>query len=162
MEKYELVDINGKKAGKIITDKELENKNNIPTRHYMPVVGVLIINNKNEILLQKRSRFKKINPNKWGICGGKVNLNEDTVTAILRETVEEIGINLNKDDLKILTKISENGTYYTTYYIRQDVNISECIIQKEELEELRYFKIEDLKNLDNEGFEWLEKLKEII
>jgi hypothetical protein len=35
-------------------------------------------------------------------------------------------------------------------------------LQKEEVEKLRYFKIEELEKLDNEGFEWLENLKQII
>ena len=66
MEKYELVDRNGNKAGKILTKMETYNLNNIPNGYYMPVVGVVIINENNEILLQKRSKFKKINPSKWG------------------------------------------------------------------------------------------------
>ena len=44
---------------------------------------------------------------------------------------------------------------------RKNVDINKCKIQEYELEELRYFKIEELKNLDNEGFEWLESLKKL-
>ena len=35
-------------------------------------------------------------------------------------------------------------------------------MEKHELEEVRYFKIEELEDLDNEGFEWLKALKKII
>ena len=62
MEKYELVDKNGNKTGKILTQKESRDINNIPTGQYISVVGVVIINENNEILLQKRSKFKKVNP----------------------------------------------------------------------------------------------------
>ena len=34
--------------------------------------------------------------------------------------------------------------------------------RKEELEEVNYFKIEELQDLDNEGFEWLDNLKKVI
>ena len=44
---------------------------------------------------------------------------------------------------------------------RKNVDINKCKIQEYELEELRYFKIEELENLDNEGFEWLENLKKL-
>lgn len=162
MEKHELVDINGNKTGKILTHIEVRNPNNIPNGYYISVVGLVIINENNKILLQKRSRYKKSNPSKWGICGGKVDLGESTIEAAVRETLEEIGININKKDLKFLSMDTNDKSYFTVYYIKQDVDINECKIQQEELEEIRYFKIEDLQGLDNEGFEWLESLKKVL
>lgn len=162
MEKHELVDINGNKAGKILTHVEARDPNNVPEGHYIAVVGVVIINNNNEILLQKRSRFKRSNPSKWGICGGKVDLNETTIDAGVRETLEEIGIRLNKEDLNFLSMNTNEKTHFTVYYVRQDINIDKCKLQEEELEEVKYFKIEELQYLDNEGFEWLDNLKKII
>lgn len=162
MEKHELVDINGNKTGKVLTHIEVRNLNNIPNGHYISVVGVVIINENDEILLQKRSRFKRVNPSKWGICGGKVNFNETTLDAGIRETREEIGIILNKNELRLLTMDTNQTEYFTTYYVRKNVNISECKLQEDEVEEVKYFKIEELQYLDNEGFEWLENLKKII
>ena len=162
MEKHELVDINGNKAGKILTHVEARDPNNVPEGHYIAVVGVVIINNNNEILLQKRSRFKRSNPSKWGICGGKVDLNETTIDAGVRETLEEIGIRLNKEDLNFLSMNTNEKTHFTVYYVRQDINIDKCKLQEEELEEVKYFKIEELQYLDNEGFEWLDNLKKVI
>lgn len=162
MEKHELVDIDGNKTGKIITHVEARNPNNIPEGHYIAVVGVVIMNSNNEILLQKRSRFKRSNPSKWGICGGKIDFNETALEAGIWETAEEIGITLNKKDLKLLSIDTNENTHFTVYYVEKDININECKIQEEELEEVKYFKIEELQDLDNEGFEWLENLKKII
>ncbi len=162
MEKHELVDINGNKTGKILTHVEARDPNNVPEGHYIAVVGVVIINSKNEILLQKRSRFKRANPSKWGICGGKVDLNETTLDAGVRETLEEIGIRLDKEDLRFFSMDTNEKTHFTVYYVRQDVDIEKCKLQEEELEEVKYFKIEELQNLDNEGFEWLDNLKKVI
>ena len=161
MEKYELVDKNGNKTGKILTQIEARDINNIPTGQYISVVGVVIINENNEILLQKRSKFKKINPSKWGICGGKVEIGETPLDAGIRETFEEIGIALNKSELKFLSTAKNEKAHFTVYYVRKNVDINKCKIQEYELEELRYFKIEELENLDNEGFEWLESLKKL-
>lgn len=161
MEKYELVDKNGNKTGKILTQIEFRDINNIPTGQYISVVGVVIINENNEILLQKRSKCKKVNPGKWGICGGKVEIGETTLDAGIRETFEEIGIALNKSELKFLSTAKNEKAHFTVYYVRKNVDINKCKIQEDELEELRYFKIEELENLDNEGFEWLENLKKL-
>lgn len=161
MEKYELVDIKGNKTGKILTNIDIGKQNSIPKGYYVSVTGVVIINDNNEILLQKRSRFKRSNPSKWGICGGKVNLGETTLDAVIRETLEEIGIVLDKKDLKILSIYTNEKAYFTVYYVRKNVNITECKLQKEELEEIKFFKIEELEYLDNEGLEWLEDLKKL-
>ena len=161
MEKYELVDKNGNKTGKILTQIESRDINNIPTGQYISVVGVVIINENNEILLQKRSKCKKVNHGKWGICGGKVEIGETTLDAGIRETFEEIGIALNKSELKFLSAAKNEKAHFTVYYVRKNVDINKCKIQEDELEELRYFKIEELENLDNEGFEWLENLKKL-
>ena len=161
MEKYELVDKNGNKTGKILTQIEARDINNIPTGQYISVVGVVIINENNEILLQKRSKCKKVNPGKWGICGGKVEIGETTLDAGIRETFEEIGIDLDKSELKFLSMDKNTKAHFTVYYVRKNIDVDECRIQQEELEEVRYFKIEELENLDNEGFEWLENLKKL-
>ena len=102
MEQHELVDENGNKTGKVLTHVEARYPLNIPEGYYLSVVGVLIINDRNEVLLQKRSRTKRVNPSKWGICGGKVDFGEDTFDAAIRETEEEIGVHLNPDNLRFL------------------------------------------------------------
>lgn len=162
MEKHELVDVNGNRTGKVLTHTEVRDPNNVPNGYYISVVGVVIINNNNEILLQKRSRFKRANPSKWGICGGKVDLGETPRDAGIRETLEEIGISLNIEDLRFLSMDTSEKIHFTVYYVRKSVDINECKLQIEELEEVKYFKIEELQNLDNEGFEWLDSLKKVI
>ena len=162
MEKHELVDKNGNKTGKILTHIEARDFNNIPNGYFISVVGVIIINENNEFLLQKRSRFKRANPSKWGIWGGKVDLGETPLEAGIRETLEEIGIVLNKEELKFLSTNTNEKLYFTVYYVRKNVDINECILQKEEVEEVKYFKVEQLQNIDNEGFEWLENWKKMI
>ena len=162
MEKFELVDENGNKTGKILTYTGASNINNFSNGYYLSVVGVVIINRNNEILLQKRSKLKKSNPGKWGICGRKVRLGENCYDAIIRETLEEIGNPLKKDELKIIRKALNNKIYFTVFYVKKDIDIIDCKLQKDEVEEVKYFKIEELEYLENEGFEWLDNLKKII
>lgn len=162
MEKHELVDKNGNKTGKILTHIEARELNNVPNGCYISVAGVVIINDNNEILLQKRSRLKRTNPGKWGICGGKVDLGETPLDAGVRETLEEIGISLNKEELKFLSMDTYDKIHFTVYYTRQKVDINKCKLQEKELEEIKYFKLEELQNLEHEGFEWLKNLKKVI
>lgn len=162
MEKHELVDGNGIKTGKIITNIQARDAKNIPDGYYVDVVGVVIINNKNEVLLQKRSKNKRNNPGKWGICGGKIDAGESTIDAGIRETFEEIGVILNKDDFKLLNIAKSEKVYFTVYYVKNNIDINKCKIQEKEVEELKYFKINEIDELEREPFEWLDKLKELF
>lgn len=66
----------------------------------------------------------------------------------------------NDDSLLLFKKLCK---YYFSINPQATVRyISECKLQEEELEEVKYFKIEELQDLDNEGFEWLENLKKIV
>ena len=162
MEKFELVDKNGNGTGKILSKEELNNKENILEGYYMPVVGIVILNDNNEVMLQKRSRFKKSNPGKWGICGGKIDLGETALEAGIRETYEEIGIKFNKEDFTEISRATAGKGHYTVYCIRNNVDIDKCKIQEEEVECLKYFSIKEIENIENEGFEWLDGLKNFI
>lgn len=162
MEKHELVDENGNKTGKILSHVEARYPDNIPDGYYISVVGVVIVNDNNEVLLQKRSRFKRVNPSKWGICGGKVDFGESTLDAGVRETLEEIGVLVDKNELKFLNNAITEKAYFTVYYTRKNVDLQKCKLQEEEVEDIKYFKLSEVETLDNEGVEWLEHLKKII
>jgi len=56
-------------------------------------VHVLIVNKSGQLLLQKRSPSKDIQPNKWdSSVGGHLQPGEDYGTAAIREMQEELGI----------------------------------------------------------------------
>lgn len=162
MEKFELLDKDGNRTGKIMTGSDIDDKSRIPKGYYVAIVGVLIINDNNEVLLEKRSMLKKIDPGKWGMCGGKIDYNEDPITAGIRETYEEIGVLLNKDEMKMLCVNKSETAYFNIFYVRKNIDINDCKLQKEEVDELRYFNIEKLGQLYDEGVEWLKELKKVL
>ena len=85
-------------------------------------VAILIINNKKQVLLQKRSANKRFEPNKWSLCAGHVGAKESLESAAIRELKEEVGIDLTTNELKpfaqreIILKDSNSHIMYF-YYI---------------------------------------------
>lgn len=164
MEKFELVDKNGNRTGNIVTLEELERENRVkfPENCYLPVAGVVVINENNEVLLEKRSSKKVSGAGKWAICAGKVDFGETTLDAAIREASEEIGIKFDKEKLKPLsTDLIKDGRF-SIYYIKENIPIDKYKIQKSELEEVKYFKIDEIKNLENSLFDWTESVENLI
>ena len=105
------------------------------------------MNEKGEILLQQRAFSKKKNPGLFSKTGGHVNAGEEPLGAAIREVYEEVG--LKTDNIKfqeIFKSKNPNEHYYTYGYIFfTDYKIEQYIIQKEEVEQVAYFKIEEIE-----------------
>ena len=73
----------------------------VPQGFYHLVVHVWIRNNKGEYLISQRSADRSNCPLMWECVGGSAVAGEDSLTAVLRETKEEVGIDLSTDNGKI-------------------------------------------------------------
>lgn len=145
-------------------------------------VTVFIINGKGQVLLQRRSANKKTWPNMWDItAGGNVLAGEFGFEAIIRECKEELGIELNREDITFIgsTKSANKrgeiiNNYFNEYYIaNKEVDETKLQLQEEEVSEVKWInkneiieKIKDNYNgiTDKEGcweylikyYEWLD------
>lgn len=150
-------------------DKKIAHINGIC--HGISAVG--LINNKGELLLQKRVKTKKLEPDKWDLSGaGHIDINESPEEAAVRETYEELGIRFDKKDLifvnTFLVKLKINDdiniNHYTyLYIIKKDININDIIINKKEISDIRYVNKEEYNYLLNsnktvEGIKYCNKV----
>lgn len=144
MELIEIVDKNGNFTGQVMDKEEAHDKNLLHNE-----VAVFIINDKKQVLLQKRSANKKFNPNKWALCAGHVDAGESLESAALRELKEEVGIDIAINDLKPFVEreftIRDSNSHITYfYYTKSNLNEKDFIIQKEELSEVKWFDIDEV------------------
>lgn len=154
MEYFDVLNEYGEFTGKVATREECH-KNG----YWHRAVYAFIIDNNGNVLLQKRSANKKLWPNMWDVTvGGHVDSGEFGRQALIRETKEELGIEISDEDIKYLvgsTSINEQGDiinkhYNECYLITKNIDISNIVIQKEEVSEVKYFSREELiKRIDN-------------
>lgn len=171
VKEIKVLDENGNFTGEIM-DKDKVHEKNL----FHEEIGVFILKNNKQVLLQKRSANKKFNPNKWWICAGHVDADETVKQAAIRECYEEIGVSINENELLPFDKIeinkkvsNSNITYY--FYSFVDLDEKDFVIQESELSEVKWFDIDEVINLINnhdDGFNWkdinislFEKLKQV-
>ena len=130
-------------------------------------VYAFIIDQNSNVLLQKRSKDKKLWPGKWDvIVGGHVRTGEFGRQAVIRECKEELGIEITDDDIKYIVGTTSvynkngyiNNHYDECYLILKQIDTKSLKLQKDEVEDVKFFTCEDLinRNIDTN------KLDEII
>ena len=122
---------------------------------YHKAVALFIINSKGQVLLQKRSKNKKLWPDMWDItAGGHVLHSEFGFQSIIRETKEELGIELDKNDLTFIgATISNNikddikNNHFNEFYIaNKEVDETKLELQQEEVSEIKWIDKEEIIN----------------
>lgn len=170
MEKRDLYDIERRLTGETIYKDE-----KIPKNRYISVVLVFIQNSNGKFLIQKRSKIKN---GLYATTGGHAKSGESATQAIISEVREELGITLKEKDLihYFGGRSDEEQVFWDDFYVRMDIeNIEELKIQKEEVDSLHWFTIDEIEMLYNEKkffknhyeeFEillyWLEKMQKKI
>lgn len=161
MEKRDLYDKQRNLTGKTIFKGE-----EIPEGLYIVVVLIFIQNSQGKFLIQKRSIAKN---GKYASTGGHPKSGENSIEGIITEVKEEIGLELNKEDLKLFfsARSEEERVFWDDYYIKLDIdNIENLKLQKEEVESISWMSEDEIKQLMKEDrffenhFEEFERLLE--
>lgn len=139
MELLELYDRDGNKKGITVFRGEY-----IRPDDYILVVHVYIYNQAGEFLIQRRSRKKKVNSGKWDITGGAVQAGESSWEAALRETKEEIGVDLDPDSLTFVGRNVSIKHLVDVYFVKQEIDLETCCLQEEEVSEVKLVTKEEL------------------
>lgn len=152
MELIDILDENGNKTGNTSTIKELHKSGK-----WHKVVGIIIYGFNKKLLMQQRSLNEISDPGKWDIsAAGHVNSGETGIEAVKRELSEEIGLNLEENQIELFMSYKKevnnktvNKKHLEDIYIAQidAESINEFTIQNEEVEQVKWFSINELKEL---------------
>ena len=123
-------------------------------------VHAWILNEKNEILLQYRSKEKSVYPSIWDCSfAGHVGAGESSLQALLREGKEELGLLVDTDKLSYVFTNRErlpygeidNNEFADVYLLRQEVDLSQSVLQKEEVAGASFFPLDTFFEMAREG-----------
>lgn len=106
-----------------------------------------ITNSQGLILLARRARGKEHDPGKWGpAVAGTVEDGETYESNIIKEAEEELGLkNINPVKGPKNLNAGKTYTHFTQWYLlTADKSLEEFVVQKEEVEEIRWFSKDEL------------------
>jgi isopentenyl-diphosphate delta-isomerase len=124
-------------------------------------IHVWIVNRKGEVLVQKRSQNKWMYPGFWeASVGGHLEKGDTNMSALCRETVEEVGISISPEECIFVCSVNHpsddphpNGfidnEIHDVYIVVKDVDISDIVFQEDEIEEVRFVSLDTLKDWIN-------------
>jgi isopentenyl-diphosphate Delta-isomerase len=126
--------------------------------HWHKSAHLWIFNCKNQILLQKRSSKMINRPGLWHIsASGHVDSGEESLSSIIREAREEIGINVTPQELRHLKQFRDddvdycrgkmNKEFVDVYLLIKDVNIDDLVLDYEEVSEVKFVDLNDFDNM---------------
>ncbi|MBI4979399.1 MAG: NUDIX domain-containing protein [Spirochaetes bacterium] len=99
MEIWDILDETG-----ALTGRTVERGRKIAPGDYHLVVHIWIIDESGNMLIQKRSPDLSWMPGIWAATGGAAIQGEDSITAALRETHEELGLCIAPEKFTLLTR----------------------------------------------------------
>ncbi len=141
MEKRDLYDINRNLTGETIYKGD-----SIPDGKFILVVLSFIQNSKGEFLIQKRSVQKG---GKYASTGGHAKTGETSIQAMMTEINEELALNANEDELHLVYsgREDEDKIFFDLYYMKKDFSTNSLILQKEEVESVKWMTVDEIKHL---------------
>lgn len=114
-----------------------------------PVIRLFLMNKKGEVLLQKRSKNKRLHAGKWDASvGGHIAFGEELKTALKRETLEELGIKLKVSPTLLAqyrweTQNESELTFIFFAFYEGD----SFIFNEEEVEDGKFFSLKQIEEM---------------
>ena len=127
-----------------LTGKTYFKGDSIPEGYYPMVVMIAIQNSEGKFLMQKRVPRKG---GDWGVTGGHPKSGQSCDEGIITEVLEELGVDISNQKFYIFNSGCDGKDCYKMYYTKMDLDIKNIKIQQEELTEVRWFSMEELRSM---------------
>lgn len=152
---FDIVDETGNPTGETVT-RAKAHEEGIPHRTAHIWVA-REVNGEVEVLLQKRALNKESFPGRYDTSSaGHIQAGDEPLESAIRELSEELGIQAEPEDLQFAGtfriqyekefhgKMFKDNEFSFVYIYKGEVQISELSIQKEELESVEWFNLEEV------------------
>ena len=124
-----------------------------------------ITNNDGDVLLAQRKKDKKVDPGKWAeAVGGTVEGDDSYIDTVIREAKEELGLDYIEMKLGPKQFIDTPCQYFVQWcFACINKSISSFVLQKEEVEQIAWMPIDQLrKELKTKPDKYIKAMPKIL
>lgn len=131
---------------KNMLDEKIERslKRTLTGNKYFMVILLFIENEEGKFLLQKTSESRN---SEIATTGGHVEYGYNGFDTTIKEAKEELGLTLLPSDLNYVDTITWGPGFVEIYYTNKKIDINELELQKEEVESVNWYTIDEIKKL---------------
>ena len=150
-EKILVFDENGNSTDTLVPRSQIHD-----TELWHQVIHVWVVDEKGEILLQKRSANKKLYANVWHVSvAGHISAYDDPLDTAVRETNEEIGLPFTEKDFifvhrtEVVQAVPETGfedrEWICVYLLKVNSSTLKIKLQQEEVVQVRWISLNEFE-----------------
>ena len=109
-------------------------------------VAAFIFDNQNRLLIVKKSPREKIDPGLWTVPGGKAESAEPSIDALIRETKEEVNLDIKNYQWSGEDVFINKGIYYHSFHFLCSVKKTRNIKLERSLLQYHWLKKDEIEN----------------
>ncbi len=134
MELWDVLTPEGKPTGRTV----VRGGTTLRCGEYHLVVHVWPLNDYGSILIQKRTKTKRLMPGIWAATGGAAVAGEDSISAARRELGEELGIWAEQNEFEFVKRVKRRNSFVDIWTVRTNVRVPDLRLQKSEVAEAKW------------------------
>ena len=138
---------------RVLTGETHIRGNKLPPERYHLVVHVWIRNSRGEWLISQRAASRPTFPLMWESVGGSVTAGEDSLTGALREAKEEVGVDLDPAQGKLVNSTIRDHVQdiKDVWVFLYDGDIDLRRATTDEVADMRWMTVEEIRALYDAG-----------
>lgn len=156
MEYLDVLDSRGKMTGQKLPRTDVHSNGS-----WHKAIHCWLINNKNELLLQKRTLNKETNPGMWDISvAGHMPAGSTPIETVIKEAQEELGLELSPKDIEHLFTIKQQSIHQDGQYLNNEIDevflvscnkqLNDFTLQADEVAAVTWLPLDELQRLIDE------------
>ena len=112
---------------------------------------IWILNDKGEVLVQKRSELEDKFPGYWAQTGGGVKAGMTSKETVNEECTEELGITVKDDELYYVGSYIRTKDIVDIWMVTKNVDTSSLTIDSNEVAEVKFVSLDDFDKMIESG-----------
>lgn len=146
-ELWDVYDRNGNPTGQTILKSRFKSH----PEYYRFAVNIWIMNSQGEFLIQQRAATLHHLPLYWSMTGGSIVSGETNLEAIIRETREELGLELAPEECYFFLRSPSSRVWIDTFFAKKDLDLRNLRLNPAEVADAIWAPISHIDHLVANG-----------